>query len=216
MKITTTRLETFTDGVVAILITVMVLQMRLPEVDGHHTTAQIIHHLHKLLPYFIAYAFSFMMIGIYWTNHHHLFHLLEHTDTQLVWQNFLFLFLLSLIPLTTVIVGANPWLPLSAALYGGLLLLTNASFFLMRHYTLKKKLLHKDRDPELTRTITLVSKKARHKSLIGMCCYAGAVPLAWVNLYLSYCLCLIPSVIFFMPVGIDNERLAEKVAEKNS
>ncbi|RYD86516.1 MAG: DUF1211 domain-containing protein, partial [Sphingobacteriales bacterium] len=183
MKISTTRLETFTDGVVAIIITVMVMQMRLPSLDGHRGQAELILYLHKLLPYFLTYAFSYMMIGIFWTHHHHLYHLLEHTDATLVWQNFLFLFFLSIIPITTALLGANPFLPLSASIYAAVLFLTNASFFLMRHYTLRTKLLHKDRDPELNHEIQKVSRKARHKSLIGLCCYLGSVPLAFVSVY---------------------------------
>ncbi|GAB4092948.1 TMEM175 family protein [Flaviaesturariibacter terrae] len=215
MKISTTRLEAFSDGIIAIAITVMVLQMRLPSLDGHRTAEQIVNHLQLLLPYFISYAFSFMMIGILWTNHHHMFHLLEHTDAELVWQNFLFLFFLSLIPVTTGIVGANPLLPLSVSLYAGVLLLTSAAFYLMRSYTMRKRLLHKDRDPELTREIFVVSRKARRKSLIGICCYAGAVPLAFLSVYAAWAVCLVPPVIFFIPEGIDDETLAEKVAEKN-
>jgi len=216
MKISTTRLETFSDGVIAIIITIMVIQIKLPALTGETTTAQIIRHLHYLIPYFITYAFSFMMIGIFWTNHHYMFHLLERTDEKLVWLNFLFMFLLSFIPFATAIVGSNPFLAISAVIYGTVMLLTNASFLLMRDYSLRKSLVHKDQNRKLTIKIFKVSLKARTKALIGTLVYLVAIPIAYVSVYLSYCCFMLPPVLYFIPDGIDDEELAEKVAEKNA
>lgn len=216
MKIGTTRLETFSDGVIAIIITIMVLELKLPDLTKDNTTVQTISHLRHLLPYFITYAFSFMMIGIFWTNHHHMFHLLEHTDVQLVWQNFVFLFLLSLIPFATAIVGANPFSTISPVIYGMVMLFTNLSFLLMRHYSMRKRLVHKDSDRTLTEKIFEVSLKARYKAIVGTTVYLISIPLAYANVYFSYVCFIIPPIIFFIPEGIDNEKLAEKVAEKNT
>src|SRR3954451_22630373 len=171
MKISTTRLETFSDGVIAIIITIMVIEIKLPNLTQESTTAETINNLRQLVPYLITYAFSFMMVGIFWTNHHHMFHLLKHTDEQLLWQNFLFLFLLSLIPFATAIVGANPFISISAVIYGIVMLLTNSSFLLMRDYSLRKKLLHTDRNKTLTANIFRVSIKARSKAFIGTIVY---------------------------------------------
>src|SRR3954463_9356646 len=181
MKISTTRLETFSDGVIAIIITIMVIEIKLPNLTTSSTTVETIDNLHNLVPYLITYAFSFMMIGIFWTNHHHMFHLLKHTDEQLLWQNFLFLFLLSLIPIATAIVGSNPFIALSAVIYGVVMLLTNSSFLLMRHYSLRKDLVHHDRDRMLNINIFRVSIRARTKTLIGTVFYLIAIPLAYVN-----------------------------------
>jgi uncharacterized membrane protein len=217
MKVTTNRLEAFSDGVISIIITIMVLQFRLPDlVGGDSTTWQIIHHLKGQLPYFISYAFSFMIIAISWTNHHHMFHLLEHADIKVLWLNFALLFFLSLIPFTTAIVSANPQLSISVSLYAAVLVCMHGSFFLMRHYSLKHGLVHHDEDAELTREIRSVSRRARKKSLAGLFLYAGAVLLAWVNVYLAYACIAIPPVLFFLPEGIDKEELAEKVAQKNA
>lgn len=215
MKIRTTRLETFSDGVIAIVITIMILELKLPDLTKDNSTEQTIDHLKHLLPYFITYAFSFMMIGIFWTNHHHMFHLLEHTDEHLVWQNFLFLFLLSLIPFATAMVGANPYIAISPALYGFVMLLTSLSFVLIRNYTIRNELIHKDRDKELTRKIFKISFKGRTKAIIGSIVYFVSIPLAYINVYFSYVCFIIPPIIFFIPEGIDNEELSEKVAEKN-
>jgi uncharacterized membrane protein len=215
MKINTTRLEAFSDGVIAIIITIMVIEFKLPDLTKDSTPAETIALLRHLLPYFISYAFSFMMIGIFWANHHHMFHLLEHTDVQLIWQNFLFLFFLSFIPFATAIVGANPSVAISPVIYGSIMLLTNSSFLLMRHYSLTKKLVHRDKNRQLTVNVFRVSIKSRTKAIIGTIVYLAAILLAYVNVYLSYICFAIPPIIFFIPEGIDNEELAEKVAEKN-
>ena len=215
MKITTTRVETFSDGVIAIIITIMVLQLKLPNLDKGGSTAQIINHLKALGPYLFTYAFSFMMIGIFWTNHHHMFHLLEKTDEQLLWQNFLFLFLLSLIPLATAIVGANPFITISPVVYGIVMLATTLSYVVMRNYSHRKKLIHQDNNKNLNEQIIKVSNRARIKAIIGACIYLISIPLAYINVYLSYACFIIPPIIFFIPEGIDNEKLAQRVGEKN-
>jgi uncharacterized membrane protein len=198
MKIGTTRLETLSDGVIAIIITIMVLELKLPDLSKNSTTGQTVDHLQHLFPYFITYAFSFMMIGIFWANHHHMFHLLENTDERLVWQNFLFLFLLSLIPFATV------------------MLFTNLAFLIMRHYSLRKKLVHKDDNKALTDKIFEVSLKARSKAILATVIYLISIPAAYVSVYFSYICFVIPPILFFIPEGIDNEELAEKVLEKNA
>src|SRR6476469_8886988 len=110
MKIGTTRVEAFSDGVIAIIITIMVLLLKLPNID-HELTARALHeYLHLQMPYFAAYVFSFMMVGIFWTNHHHMYHMLEKTDEPLLLMNLFFLFWMSLIPYATALIGANPLL----------------------------------------------------------------------------------------------------------
>lgn len=219
MKIGTARVETFSDSVISIIITIMVLTIKIPDIGtdiNKHTSPRILHqNLQHMLPYIITYAFSFLMIGIFWINHHHMFHLLEKTDEPLLIQNLLFLFWMSLIPLGTAMVSANPKMPESAALYGVVLLLTTISFAIMRIYTLRKNLVHTDKDKEVTDKIRWISLKARTKSIIGSIAYLCAIPLAYVNIYLAYFIFLIPPIIFFIPDGIDDERLAQKIEEKN-
>lgn len=214
MKITTQRLEAFSDGVIAIIITVMILELKLPDLTHESSQAHMIGYLKSLAPYFFTYVFSFMMIGIFWTNHHHMFHLLETTDENLLWLNFVFLFALSLIPFATAIVGASPLLPLSVAIYGFVLLLTTVSFLVMRSYTIRRKLVHVDKDRLLRWKIFKLSVRARTKSLVGTIVYGLAIGLAYVNIYIAYVLLAAPAVIFFLPEGIDGERLSEIVAEE--
>lgn len=215
MKISTVRLETFSDCVIAIIITIMILELKLPNLDRHTASAtQILSYLHGLLPYFITYAFSYMMIGIFWTNHHHMFFLLENTDETLLWQNFLFMFMLSLIPFATAIVGTNPFIPLSPAIYGLVMLLTTGSFVMMRSYSIRKGLIHKDKNRDIRRKIYKVSLRARTKGMIGALVYFASIPLAYINVYIAYFLFIIPALIFFVPEGIDSEKLAADVSSE--
>ena len=218
MKIGTSRVENFSDGVISIIITIMVLTIKIPDItpDIHKSASPWMfrNHLEHLWPYLITYAFSFMMIGIFWLNHHHMFHLLEKTDEALLIQNLFFLFWMSLIPLGTAMVSANQ--KSTAALYGVIMLLTTISFAIMRVHTLRKNLVHKGPDGKVTDTIRWVSFKARTKSIIGSIAYLCAIPLAFINVYLAYIIFLIPPIIFFIPDGIDDEKLAQKIEDKNA
>lgn len=216
MQIATTRMETFSDGVIAIIITIMVLELKLPVFGTDDTSLEIKRHLLKLVPYLFAYLFSFMMIGIYWTNHHHLFHLLEKTDEGLLWLNMVFLFCLSLIPLATALIGTNPRLTVSTIIYGCVMLFSTLTLTWMRSYSLKYKLLHQDKDKKLTRKIYYVSQRGRTKSIIGTLCYLVSIPLSTINVIFAYICFVIPAIIFFIPDGVDGELLAEKVESEKT
>jgi len=111
----TSRLEAFSDGVIAILITIMVLELRLPE--GADAAA-----LRSLVPTFAAYVMSFIYLGIYWNNHHHMFHVVDHVTGGILWANLHLLFWLSLVPFVTNWMGEHPHDPLPTAIYGAVLI----------------------------------------------------------------------------------------------
>src|SRR5436305_12748402 len=111
-----TRLETFSDGVIAILITIMVLELRVPH--GADWRA-----LRPVLPLFLTYILSFIFLGIYWSNHHHMFHLVRHVNGKMLWANLHLLFWLSLVPFVTGWMGENAFAPLPTAVYGMVLLM---------------------------------------------------------------------------------------------
>jgi uncharacterized membrane protein len=215
MKIGTTRVEAFSDGVMSIVITIMVLALKLPDFTKTGTEWSLRHSLHQMLPYFLTYTFSFLMVGIFWINHHHMFHLLEKTDEKLLLQNLFFLFWMSLIPISTAFVGANPMISEAVAFYGFIMLMTTFAFAIMRSYSIRKKLVHHDRDRSITIKIYRVSLKARTKSYIGAIGYLCSVPLAYVSVYLSFACFVVAPVLFFIPDGIDDEQLAEKISDKN-
>ena len=117
------RLEAFSDGVIAIIITIMVLELR-PPAGGEWTD------LHDLWPKFLAYAMSFVYLGIYWNNHHHLLHVVDRVNGGIMWANLHLLFWLSLVPFTTAWLGEHPGTP-SAALYGLSLLLPAIAYTIL-------------------------------------------------------------------------------------
>ncbi len=144
-----------------------------------------------------------------------LYHLLEKTNEPLLGLNLVFLFWTSLIPFATGMMGANPLLPTSAALYGFIMLMTTLSLALIRRYTLRKGLLHRDEDPALNRKIYVVSRHGTTKTYLGTAAYLLSVPLAYVSIWMAYLCFIIPPVLFFIPHGIDDEKLAAKIEEKN-
>ena len=120
-----TRLEAFSDGVLAIIITIMVLELKVPHGDSLST-------LQPLLPVFLGYLLSFIYIAIYWNNHHHLMHTVEHVSASILWANMHLLFWLSLIPFATAWMGENHFSATPTALYGFILLMAGFAYWLLQ------------------------------------------------------------------------------------
>jgi len=121
----TTRLEAFSDGVIAIIITIMVLELRVP----HEATWAA---LRPLLPVLLSYVLSFVYVGIYWNNHHHMLHVTQHVDGAILWANLHLLFWLSLFPFVTGWMGENHFAPVPSALYGGVLLAAAFAYLILQ------------------------------------------------------------------------------------
>lgn len=120
-----TRLEAFSDGVLAIIITIMVLELKVPHGDTLAT-------LEPLIPVFLSYVLSFVYIGIYWNNHHHMLHTVTRVTGSVLWANLHLLFWLSLLPFATGWMGENHFAPLPSAVYGFVLLATAISYWLLQ------------------------------------------------------------------------------------
>lgn len=120
------RLEAFSDGVIAIIITIMVLELKVPHGDS-------IEALAPLLPVFLSYLLSFIYLGIYWNNHHHMLHTCRTVTGVILWANLHLLFWLSLIPFTTGWMGENHFAALPAAIYGLVLLMAAIAYFILQH-----------------------------------------------------------------------------------
>ena len=118
------RLEAFSDGVLAIIITIMVLELKVPHGDG-------LEALKPLLPVFLSYVLSFVYVGIYWNNHHHLLHTVRHVTAPILWANLHLLFWLSLIPFATGWMGENRFTPLTAAVYGILMFMAAIAYTIL-------------------------------------------------------------------------------------
>jgi len=120
-----TRLEAFSDGVFAIIITIMVLEMKVPHGEGFET-------LRPLLPVFLSYVLSFVYVGIYWNNHHHMLHTCTRVNGAILWANLHLLFWLSLFPFATGWLGENHFAAPAAALYGGVLLMAGCAYWILQ------------------------------------------------------------------------------------
>ena len=119
------RLEAFSDGVIAIIITIMVLELKVPH-DAR------IEALKPLVPVFFSYVLSFIYVGIYWTNHHHMLHAARHVAGSVLWANLVLLFWLSLFPFATAWMGENHFAPLPSAAYGFVLLMAAVSYYVLQ------------------------------------------------------------------------------------
>jgi uncharacterized membrane protein len=178
-----TRLEAFSDGVIAIIITIMVLEMKVP----HGATLS---DLNPLLPVFLSYVLSFVNVGIYWTNHHHLLHACRQVTGGVLWANLLLLFWLSLMPFTTGWMGENHFAALPTALYGLDLFLAANSYLV-----LQRAIIHAD-GPEspLARAVG-----ADRKGRFSWTAYLLAIPLAFVRPWIADALYVLVAMIWFIP-----------------
>jgi uncharacterized membrane protein len=186
----TNRIEAFSDGVIAILITIMVLELKAP----HDPTPA---SLAKMWPTFFAYILSFIIIAIYWVNHHHLLHLVTRVDSVILWANINFLFWTSLIPWVTVYLGDNHALPFPVALYAAVSIAGAISFFLLR-----ASIARHHREPEFKR----LNKKMARKNLIAIFIYIAAIATAFIYTPLALVMIALPAAMYFFP-----ERAVERL-----
>lgn len=180
---TTSRLEAFSDGVIAILITIMVLELRAPHVA---TLAS----LKPLVPVLLSYLLSFVFLGIYWTNHHHLLHAAEQVNGRVLWANLHLLFWLSLIPFVTAWMGENPFTQWPVALYGMILLLAAVAYFI-----LVKSLL------SLHGSTSLLAKAlgGDFKGKISIVGYVVAIPLSFLRPGIACAFYVVVAVMWLVP-----------------
>jgi uncharacterized membrane protein len=179
-----TRLEAFSDGVIAIIITIMVLEIKIP----HEAT---LHALLALTPVFISYVLSFVMVAIYWGNHHHLLHTVRHVTPKIIWANMGLLFSLSLVPFTTGFMGENHFAELTVALYAVNNLFCGFMAYIMQtaildHLTEKNKLME-------------AILKTKKKSMISVAVFIITIPLAFYYPIASVVLIGICAVMWAIP-----------------
>ena len=163
------RLEAFSDGVIAVIITIMVLELKVPH--GADTAA-----LAPLVPVFLAYVLSFVLVAIYWNNHHHLMHAVHHVTGGTLWANLHLLFWLSLVPFTTGWMDENHFAPVTVAAYGAVLLCAGIAYFILTRVLLATHA----RD-------SLLAKGLGHdfKGKVSLVLYAAAIPLAFWQTWLA-------------------------------
>ena len=163
------RLEAFSDGVIAVIITVMVLEMKVPH--GADPAA-----LAPLVPVFLTYVLSFVHVAIYWNNHHHMFHAVHHVSGGTLWANLHLLFWLSLVPFVTGWMNENHYAPLTVAAYGFVLMCAALSYTILVRVLLH----HHGRDSDFARALG-----SDLKGQLSLASYVAAVPLAFVHIWIA-------------------------------
>ena len=180
---TTNRLEAFSDGVIAIIITISVLQMTAPA--GAHLS-----DLRLVWPVFLSYVLSFVYLGIYWNNHHHMLSVTERVTGGILWANLDLLFWLSLVPFVTGWMGRNRFAPTPTALYGCVLLLAAIAYFVLQRTIMAN---------QGERSILAKAVGRDVKGKMSPPIYAAAIPLAFVSPWISLALYWLVAVIWLVP-----------------
>jgi uncharacterized membrane protein len=178
------RLEAFSDGVIAIIITIMVLEIKTP----HDTSWKA---LQEQLPVFSSYLLSFIFIGIYWGNHHHLMTAASHVNASIIWSNMNLLFWLSLIPFATGWMGENHYAQNTVILYAILLLVCGLSYTILQVCI--------ERITKSNSKLVEAFAQVRRKGLFSICCYSLAILLAHVNTLFSAILFCIVAIRWLIP-----------------
>jgi uncharacterized membrane protein len=177
------RMEAFSDGVIAVIITIMVLEMKVPH--GEDPTALL-----PLIPVFVSYVLSYVYVGIYWNNHHHMLHAARTVNGPILWANLHLLFWLSLIPFVTGWMGENHFAEIPVALYGAVLLMSAIAYYLLSRCLIA----HEGRESMLGRAV-----KEDFKGRISVVIYLAAIPLSFLNRWLALGLYALVAFLWFVP-----------------
>jgi uncharacterized membrane protein len=181
--VTKGRLEAFSDGVVAILITILVLELKIPHGDGFDALA-------PMGPVFLAYVLSFVFIGIYWNNHHHLLHMVTQVNGNILWANLHLMFWLSLVPFATGWMGENHFAPLPTAAYGVVLLGSGLAFNLLATLIVRQQ-------GEGSKLKEALGNDLKGKASAVL--YVAAIPLAFVHSWISGAIYVFVAAMWLIP-----------------
>jgi len=188
-----TRLETFSDGVIAILITIMVLELKIP----HGTDWEA---LRPLFPMVVTYVLSFIYLGIYWNNHHHMLQATERINGKILWANLHLLFWLSLVPFVTGWMGENHFAPLPTAVYGAILLAAGIAYYILQRLIIVEQ-------GENSRLKKAIGSDIKGK--ISPVIYIAAIALAFVNQWISDALYVFVALMWLVP----DRRIESKITQ---
>jgi TMEM175 potassium channel family protein len=178
------RLEAFSDGVIAILITIMVLELRVPE------SGDVSEDLHHLAPVFFSYVLSFAYLGIYWNNHHHMLHLADRVTGSILWANLHLLFWLSLVPVTTHWLGERHFAAIPTAMYGIVFLFAGVAYLILQLRIIAAQ-------GEGSRLRQAIGRDFKGK--LSAVLYAAAVILAFVNVAISIAIYVGVALMWLIP-----------------
>jgi uncharacterized membrane protein len=191
------RIEAFSDGVIAIIITIMVLELKVPHGDG-------IAELVDMMPALLGYILSFIYVAIYWNNHHHLLHTIQKINGSILWANNHLLFWLSLIPFVTTWSGENHFSALPVALYGGVLFMAAVAYYILSTTIIATH----GKDSVLAKAVG-----KDYKGKISVVLYAVTVPMAFVNSFVSLGVYIAVAILWLIPDSRIEKAIKESHAE---
>ncbi len=187
------RLEALSDGVIAIVITLMILEIKVPDIPENISSVDIWKSLFSVSRPLVAYTLSFVMLGVIWVNHHQFFHQLKNIDWKLLWYNLHLLFWACIIPLPTAFLGSHFEWPEATALYGFTMFMTAISFALMREYV------HKNEHLLIDHLSVALRKKLRKKIMTTVTLYFISIFTGYISTLISIGIFLMIIIIYFMP-----------------
>jgi uncharacterized membrane protein len=199
-----TRIESFSDAVFAIIMTILVLDLRFPDIHSGASLHEYVIIFTPVFPKILSFILSFIMVAIYWVNHHHFFRYLKNGTVGLIWFNMLLLLWLCLLPFPTSLLGAHPTDQFPIMRYGGNLFLCAFSFYLLRYYAQKAHLL----------TADCIQRKllGPKYSLPAMALASLSVLFSFVNVYLSLLCFVIFPIVYFIPHTVSQNKPDEEEA----
>jgi len=188
------RLEAFSDGVIAIIITIMVLEMKVPHGDS-------LDALTPILPVFLSYIFSFINVGIYWNNHHHMIHAAKHVNGGVLWANIHLLFWMSLFPFVTAFMGENHYATIPVALYGVVSFMSGMAYYILAQCLIAVN----------GKTSTLAIALGKDKKGVTSCViYALGIGGSFINAWVGVACYVFVACMWFVP----DRRIEEKIAKE--
>lgn len=193
---TTMRIEQFSDGVFAIVITLLVLSLHVPEIDNEPTVFDILNSLFKLLPKFMGFVMSFFFVAVFWVAHHQFFHTLNFSTKGLLWLNNLFLFFITFVPFPTALLGEYPENAAAVIFFGASFLITSLSFAVLRWYGwVKSKATHDDLSEETV-------KNAMRMSFLPPIVYFIGILVAIFSTKIGIAIFFVTPIILVLPLKL--------------
>jgi len=186
-----TRIEAFSDGVFAIVVTLLVLELKLPMLKEHGSVSELAHQLVELAPKFLSWLISFIIVCKFWLNHHHVLGLARHANYGLAWLNSLFLMGQAFIPFPTAMMGEYPTNPLAVSLFGAVFAVNTLLFIALQRYIVRNLI-----KPELA---AIQDPRAFIKALIGPASYLTGAAAAWVSVHAAFVIYLLTPLFYITP-----------------
>ena len=201
------RIEAFSDGVFAIVVTLLVLELKVPELHEHNSVGELCERLREQLPKFLSWLISFIIVCKFWLNHHYLLGRARYANYGMVWLNSIFLMFQSFIPFPTGLMGEYPSNPLAVTIFGFVMSANTVMFLVLQRYILRKLI-----KPELADSVDL---RLEIRTLIGPVFYLIGAAAAWVSTPVAFVFYMITPLFFITPaVASDGEPAGDEAGDK--